>query len=340
MNVPRHTDGTQAPPPGTAWAAGAVTRIGLPAPAPEPPPAPPDGGRGPGDRRLWWFGGAAAAVLVIGLVVVLGLTMSGGVEPIWSRPEAPTDVRPPLARKCPPPGSPGQAAPGSPGQAAPSSPTPGSPTPGSPTPGSPTPGSPTPGSPGPAAPEPVEPVVPPPGPGQPLPERTVDPEAGISYAAYAAPWQPWRTVWSAGTLEVPYRTGQHFVTEREYDGFSNYHASILSAAVPAAENDALTFDLECVGRQVTTDVRTEYYPQPNRLESIRDGRTTLDGRPAWVSVFRLHFTRPGLRATDELAAVACIDVGRSTAAILYISIPGTHREFDWVVEHALASVRA
>ncbi|WP_422771670.1 hypothetical protein ACN28C_00590 [Plantactinospora sp. WMMC1484] len=313
MNVPRHADGTQAP-SGTAWAAGVVTRTGLPAPAPEPPPAPPGGGRGPGNRRLWWFGGAAAAVLVIGLVVVLGLTMSGGVEPIWSRPEAPTDVRPPLARKCPPPGSPGQAAPGAP-----------------------TPG--VPGSPGPAAPEPVEPVVPPPGPGQPLPERTVDPEAGISYAAYGAPWQPWRTVWSAGTLEVPYRTGQHFVTESEYDGFSNYHASILSAAVPAAENDALTFDLECVGRQVTTDVRTEYYPQPNRLESIRDGRTTLDGRPAWVSVFRLHFTRPGLRATDELAAVACIDVGRSTAAILYISIPGTHREFDWVVEHALASVR-
>ncbi|MGX7670033.1 hypothetical protein [Plantactinospora sp. DSM 117369] len=316
VNVPRATDGTEAR-PGAAWAAGAVTRIGLPAPEPERPEPP--RGAGGRDRRLWWFAGAAGSVLVVGLVVVLGLTMSGGVDPLWSRPEAPTDVRPPLARKCPLPGSSGQAAPGTPSPGVPGSPGPTAP-------GSTTPG--------------PDPVVPPAGPGQPLSgERTVDPEAGISYASYGAPWQPWLTVWSAGTLEVPYKVGQHFVTEREYDGFSDYHASILSAAVPAAENDALTFDLECVGRQVATDVRTEYYPQPNRMESIRDGQTTLGGRPAWVSVFRLHFKRPQLRATDELAAVACIDVGRSTAAVLYISIPGTHREFDWVVEHALASVR-
>ncbi|MEE6309415.1 hypothetical protein V1634_21505 [Plantactinospora veratri] len=318
-NVPPGTDGAEGR-PGAAWAAGAVTRIGLPAaPLELPEPTPGTPAR---DRRLWWFAGAAGGVLVIGLVVVLGLTMSGGVDPLWSRPEAPTDVRPPLARKCPLPGSSAPAAPGAPSPGVPGSPGPG-----------------VPGSPGPTVPEP-DPVVPPGGPGQPRSgERTVDPEAGISYASYGPPWQPWQTVWSAGALEVPYRVGQHFVTEREYDGFSDYHASILSAAVPAAENDALTFDLECVGRQVASDVRAEYYPQPNRMESIRDGRTTLGGRPAWVSVFRLHFTRPRLRATDELAAVACIDVGRSTVAILYVSIPGTHREFDWVVEHALASVR-
>ncbi|MDG4784641.1 hypothetical protein O7626_01600 [Micromonospora sp. WMMD1102] len=313
VNVPRATDDGSERRPGGAWAAGAVTRIGLPTPVPELP-EPPEAPRGPGrNRRLWWFAGAAGSLLVIGLVVVLGLTLSGGVDPLWSRPEAPTDVRPPLARKCPPPGSPGQAVPDGPA---------------------------SPGVPGPTGVPRPEPVVPTDGPGRPLSgKRTVDPEAGISYATYGAPWQPWRAVWSAGTLEVPYKVGQHFVTEREYDGFSDYHASILSAAVPAAENDALTFDLECVGRQVTTDVRTEYYPQPNRLERIRDGRSTLGGLPAWVSVFRLHFSRPGLRATDELAAVACIDVGRSTAAVLYISVPGTHRDFDWVVEHALSSVR-
>ncbi|MBE1487111.1 hypothetical protein [Plantactinospora soyae] len=302
VNVPRPKDGSQVP-PGASWGAGAVTRIGLPPTPPDPPPAPP-GGTGGRDRRLWWFVGAAGSVLVIGLVVVLGLTVSDGVDPLWSRPDAATDVRPPLARRCPLPGSA------------------------------------VPGTPTPANPEPATPVVPPAGPGQPLRGgRTVDPDAGISYATYGAPWEPWRAVWSAGSLEVPYKVGQHFVTESAYDGFSDYHASILSAAVPAAENDALTFDIECVGRQVADDVRTEYYPQPNRMESIRNERATVGGRPAWVSVFRLHFSRPGLRATDELAAVACIDVGRSTAAILYISVPGTHRELDWVVEHALASVR-
>ncbi len=167
--------------------------------------------------------------------------------------------------------------------------------------------------------------------------RTVDEAAGISYAAYGAPWQPWDRMWQAGTLEVPYTRGQHFVTEVYADG--SYHASILSAAVPAADNDALTLDLECVGRQVAADVRAEYYPQPNTMDPIRDELTDLGGRPAWVTEFRLHFTREGLRATDELAAVAVIDVGKPTAAVLYVSIPGTHKQFDWVVDDVLASVR-
>jgi hypothetical protein len=167
--------------------------------------------------------------------------------------------------------------------------------------------------------------------------RTVDEEAGISYRAYGRPWVPWDDVWRAGTLEVPYRVGQHFVTET-YSG-GQYHASILSAAVPAADNDAVTLNLECVGRQVAADVRAEYYPQPNTMDPLRDELTRLGGRPAWVSEFRLHFAAPGLTATDELSAVAVIDVGRPTAAVLYVSIPGTHKQFDYVIDDVLASVR-
>ncbi len=167
--------------------------------------------------------------------------------------------------------------------------------------------------------------------------RTTDEEAGISYKAYGTPWEPWTDFWRAGTLEVPYKVGQHFVTE-QYGGGS-YHASILSAAVPAADNDAVTLNLECVGRQVAADVRAEYYPQPNTMDPIRDELTTLGGRPAWVSQFRLHFTAPGLTATDELSAVAVIDVGKTTAAVLYISIPGTHKQWDYAVDDVLKSVR-
>ena len=167
--------------------------------------------------------------------------------------------------------------------------------------------------------------------------RTVDLQAGISYKAYGPPWVPWIEVWRAGTLEVPYRVGQHFVTETYPRGI--YHASILSAAVPAADNDAVTLNLECVGKQVAADVRAEYYPQPNTIEQIRNELTMLGGRPAWVSKFRLHFNEPGLRAKDELSAVAVIDVGKPTAAVLYVSIPGTHKQYDYVVDEVLASVR-
>ncbi|GIM97894.1 hypothetical protein [Paractinoplanes toevensis] len=167
--------------------------------------------------------------------------------------------------------------------------------------------------------------------------RTTDPDAGISYKAYGAPWVPWNTVWRAGTLEVPYKVGQHFVTE-PYSG-GEYHASILSAAVPAADNDGGIVDLECVGRQVAADVRAEYYPQPNTMEMIQDRMTTLGGKPAYLNEFRLHFKQAGLTATDELSAVAVIDVGKSTAAVLYVSIPGTHKQWDFVVDDVLKSVR-
>jgi hypothetical protein len=167
--------------------------------------------------------------------------------------------------------------------------------------------------------------------------RTVDTEAGISYAAYGAPWEPWRTVWNAGTLQVPYKVGQHFITENYRGG--TYHASILSAAVPAAENDAMVINLECVGRQIAADVRAEYYPQPTTMDLFRDERAVLGGRPAWVTVFRLHFDQAGLSAKNELAGVAVIDVGKTTAAVLYVSVPSTHSQYDHVVDEVLNSVR-
>jgi hypothetical protein len=185
-----------------------------------------------------------------------------------------------------------------------------------------------PGGPGEAAPAP-------PGP------RTVDDRSGISYKAYSGPWLPWSEVWTKGTLHVSYRTGQYFITESYTDILGQrrqYLASVLSGAVPAAVNDAMTLDLQCTGRQVAADVRAEYYPQPNTMEMIRDQQTTLGGRPAWVSIFRLHFKESGLRATDELVGVVLIDVGRPEAAILYVSIPGTHRQYDWVVEDAINSI--
>jgi hypothetical protein len=167
--------------------------------------------------------------------------------------------------------------------------------------------------------------------------RTVDQDAGISYKAYGAPWEPWDDLWRAGTLKVPYKVGQHFITET-YPG-GPYHASILSAAVPATDNDAVAVDLECVGRQVAADARAGYYPQPNTMDTLRDEKTKLGGMPAWVTEFRLHFNEPGLQAKDELAAIAIIDVRKPSAAVLYVSIPGNYRQYDGVVDEVLASVR-
>jgi hypothetical protein len=241
---------------------------------------------------LRWFGVAAIGMVAIGLVAVLMIVMTGGGSPFGRRLAGPSDTRPDLAKRCPPPTQ-------DTGSLAPAPP-------------------------------------PPPGP------RTVDSGSGISYAAFGAPWLSWHDTWTKGTLHVSYEIGQYFVTESytDEDGFRNdYLASILSGSVPAANNDALTLDLKCTGQQVAADVRAEYYPRPNEMDLLRDEQTTLGGRPAWVTTFRMHFHRTGLKAGDELVGLALVDVGRPRAAILYVSIPGTHHDYDWVVDSVLDSVR-
>ena len=231
-------------------------------------------------------------MVIVGLVVVMVMLLGGqlgsGKGPLAGRADAPSDVRAPLAKLCPPPTAFDDPS----------------------------------GAPVPTA---------PPGP------RTVDEEAGISYAAYGPPWRPWNTVWRLGTLQVPYGAGQHFVTETYAGG--TYEASILSGAVMATVNDSTAIDLECTGRQVAADVRAEYYPQPNTRDLLREERTTLGGRPAWVTKFRLHFTEETLIAKSELVGLALIDVGRPTAAVIYVSIPDTHKQWDHVVDEVLTSVR-
>jgi len=175
---------------------------------------------------------------------------------------------------------------------------------------------------------------PPPGP------RTTDTKAGISYQRFGSPWQDWHDDWYAGQLKVHYVTGQSFVTERYSSG--EYLASVLSGSVPATVNDGNILDLKCVGQQIVADVRKSYYPQPNQMDSIESKQTTVGGLQAWVSIFRLHFddSAQGLKAKSELVGVATFDVGKPTAAVLYVSIPGTHQQYDSVVSDAIDSVRA
>ncbi len=169
--------------------------------------------------------------------------------------------------------------------------------------------------------------------------RTVDNDSGISYRAYGQPWRDWDMNWeTGGELGVTFRTGQFFVTE-EWPDHGDYMATILSGSVPAATNDALTLDLKCAGAQVTADVRQAYYPVPNTMDTMVDKATTIGGRPAWLSEFRLHFHADGLTATSELVAIALIDVGKPNASIMYVSIPDTHKQYDYVIDEVLASVR-
>lgn len=293
-----------AEPPRAApgYRSGRVSGIGVPPIV--PPPSWPSGGGGGGDddddpvkrnkRILKVLSGSAVAVVLIGLVVILVSVMTGNATTpgglFDNRAKGPSDTRPELARRCPPPTIPPEVPPGG--------------------------------------------AEVPPGP------RTNDPEAGISYKEYGDPWQPWDAAWvDKGELKVTYQIGQHFVTEPDYAAGSDYHATILSGHVPATVNDGSVLDLKCAGDQIAADVRISFYPEKNELEPISAKDLTLGGRPARLIKFRLHFSQLGLKAKSELVSIALIDLGKPEAAILYVSIPDTHRQFDYVADEAPESVR-
>ncbi|WP_433056561.1 hypothetical protein [Dactylosporangium sp. CS-033363] len=287
--------------PAAGYASGRVGRSGTPPVV--PPPDLLEYGRGDDDdpikrnqRILKWLGGGAVLVVAIGLIVILVSVMTNNATTpggLFNRQaEGPSDTRPELARRCPPPTIP----PDNPNQGG-------------------------------------EEV--PPGP------RTSDSESGISYKSFGDPWRPLAENWrDQGELKITYRIGQDFVTEPNYDGVgSDYHATILSGHVPAAVNDGMVLDLHCVGDQIAADVRVSFYPKGNQLEQLEARDLTLGGRPARLLKFRLHFSQSGLRAKSELVSIALVDLGKPEAAILYVSIPDTHRQFDYVADEAPESIR-
>lgn len=291
--------------PAPGYASGRVSRLDAAPPIGPPPgvlPGGPGGGGGDDDpvkrnqRILKWLGGGAVLVVAIGLIVILvsvltnNATTPGGL--FNRQAEGPSDTRPELARRCPPPSIP------------PDNPNKGE-------------------------------VEVPPGP------RTEDSESGISYKQYGSPWRPLQENWrDQGELKITYRMGQDFVTEPDYDGIgSDYHATILSGHVPAAVNDGMVLDLHCVGDQIAADVRVSFYPKGNQLEQLDARDLTLGGRPGRLIKFRLHFSQPGLQAKSELVSIALVDLGKPEAAILYVSIPDTHRQFDYVADEAPESIR-
>ncbi|SHN32949.1 hypothetical protein [Cryptosporangium aurantiacum] len=168
--------------------------------------------------------------------------------------------------------------------------------------------------------------------------RITDRDSGISYLRLDNPWKLWdQGSWGQGTLGVDFSTGYYFVTE-QYSG-GDYLASVLSGKVPATVGDSLSLNLPCAGRQVAEDVRRAYYPQPNIKEQTRDEQVVVGGRPAWVSTFHLTFEAAGLQARGEQVAVVLVDVGRPDAAVLYISIPDTHKQYNVEIDKIIASIQ-
>ena len=169
--------------------------------------------------------------------------------------------------------------------------------------------------------------------------RINDADTGISYVRLGAPWQPWDRIWIGGVLGVRYQAGYYLVTQKGVGGGpSDYYATVLSGSVPATVGDALHPDMGCVAREVAEDARRSFYPDPNSQEMLAAHPVTVSGHPGYLVSFHLSFDVPGYDATGELAEILVLDVGTPRVAVLYVSIPDTHQQYDPVADQVIASV--
>ena len=169
--------------------------------------------------------------------------------------------------------------------------------------------------------------------------RVNDTDTGISYARLGAPWKSWDQVWVGGVLGVRYRAGYFLVTQQGVGGGANdYYATVLSGSVPATVGDALHPDMSCVARQVAEDARRSFYPEPNSRQMLAARPVSVQGHSGYLVRFHLSFDAPGYDARGELAEILVLDVGTPRVAVLYVSIPDTHRQYDPVADQVVASV--
>jgi hypothetical protein len=180
---------------------------------------------------------------------------------------------------------------------------------------------------------------PPPASGPTFPSGTVriiDEAAGISYPFLGDGWFEWNL---GDQYEITEVKGQYFTTQEELpDSPGMFIAQCTSGPLSDGYGWTGAPSLQTTVATVADSARMNYYPGPNERQVLRDEARTVDGHAARLYEFQLSWNVPGYEASGERAAMLLIDVGRTTPALLYISIPNTHAELYGVIDRVLEDI--
>jgi Protein of unknown function (DUF2510) len=169
--------------------------------------------------------------------------------------------------------------------------------------------------------------------------RVSDSQAGISYAGQGEPWRKWDQTWITPGLQTRFATGYYIITQADTPS-GQYYATVLSGAVTARVGDGPPADPRCVAEQVADDVRQAYYPQPNVRDTLEAHAVTVSGHPGYLIRYHLKFSVTGFKATGEQVGIMVVNVGRPQLAVLYLSIPDTVSNYNYLFPQVFNSVQA
>jgi hypothetical protein len=153
--------------------------------------------------------------------------------------------------------------------------------------------------------------------------RIADQHAGLSYPRFAAPWQvPTRR----NRLGTQGWSGQQvLVTEKRANRL--WYGQLLTGTLQPTLMEAYKGpeSLQTVTVMASDGLLAQYYAFPHTKRGIASQQLKVGGRKGWLIGTQLRYKRPGVRATGELVVVAVIDTGRPTPAVVFTSMPNTHR---------------
>jgi hypothetical protein len=163
-----------------------------------------------------------------------------------------------------------------------------------------------------------------------LPDR----HAGVAYPRFAAPWQvPGR---KSGLGRVGWSGQQVIVTERGDDGRPKWYGQLLSGTLSGTQRHL--YAGPGTERQAAAALAAQYdaryYAFPHKTRNLASQPLTVDGRRGWLVASYVGYRQRGVKATAEVVAVAVVNTGRPSPAVIFMAIPNTNRaqwpDFNYV----------
>ncbi|WP_285694322.1 hypothetical protein [Actinomadura sp. NBRC 104412] len=150
-----------------------------------------------------------------------------------------------------------------------------------------------------------------------------DPMSGLAYPRLAAPWQ---LPTKANKLGTSGWSGQQvLVTERSGGGL--WYGQLLVGRLNPGLQSSYTGpeSVQSVAVLAAKNIEAQYYGFPHKSAPLASQALTVDGRKGWLVASYLTYKRAGVRATGEVVATLVVDNGRPVPAVVFASVPNTHR---------------
>ncbi|GGV09262.1 hypothetical protein GCM10010182_30940 [Actinomadura cremea] len=154
--------------------------------------------------------------------------------------------------------------------------------------------------------------------------RVNDEMSGLSYPRLGTPWQ---VPTKENRLGTPGWSGQQIVvTERS--GEQLWYGQLLTGTLIPSLHQAYSGpdSVKNVAGLAADGYVAQYYGFQEGKEPLASQALDVDGRKGWLVASYLTYKRQGVKATGEIVATAVIDTGRDAPAVVFASLPNTHKK--------------